>query len=177
MRLRLFHLFLTAGLLFLFVSGCGYRFTADSGSRLSSNQKVWVAYFENNTVYTNASVVLKRAFFDQFASMRGILPAGRPADGELLVEGRITGYVNTILSYTAADTAKEYRLTITSEVTVRRASSGKDSKPLWKGTVSAWQDYPVGATVELQRSSEDAALSAASGKLAQKVIFNLEQNY
>lgn len=161
----------------LALAGCGYRFTADSGSRLAPGQKVWVAYFENNTVYTNASVVLKRALFDQFASMRSILPAGRPDDGDIVVEGKLTGYGNSILSYTAIDTAREYRLTITAEVTVKRKTQDKTGKPLWKGTVTTWQDYPIGSTIEIQRSSEDAALSAAASKLAQKVIFNLEQNY
>ena len=161
----------------LLLSGCGYRFTADGGTRLDRGQKVWVSYFENNTVYPNASVILKRAFFEQFASMRGILPAGKPDEGDLKVEGKLSGYGNSVLSYTAADTAKEYRLTITAEVTVRSSSAGKDAKPLWKGTVSTWQDYPVAATIELQRSSEEAALTSASSKLAQQVIFYLEQNY
>ncbi len=164
-------------LLLLVSAGCGYNFTAHGGSRLSSKQKVWVAYFENLTVYPHASVVLKRALFDQFAAMRGILPAGEPDDGDIWVEGKLTAYGNSVLSYTAADAAKEYRLTITADVTVRRCSAEKDSKPLWKGSVVAWQDYPVGATIELQRSSEDAALSAAGRKLAQQLIFNIEQNY
>lgn len=159
------------------LTGCGYRFTADSGTRLSADQKVWVAYFQNNTVYPNASVTLKRALFDQFAALRGILPAATPDDGQLVVEGTLTGYGAGVVSYTAADSAKEYRLTVSAEVTVRRKGDAKHAKPLWKGTVSAWQDYPVSATIELQRNNEDAALVAASQKLAQQVIWNLEQNY
>ena len=159
------------------LSGCGYRFTSDSSNRLEAGQQVWVAYFQNSTVYPNASVVLKRALFNQFALMRGVLPAATPEEGELLVEGTLNGYGAGVVSYTAADVAKEYRLTISADVTVRRKSDLKEGKPLWKGTVSAWQDYPVSATVELQRNNEDAALLAAARKLAQQVIWNLEQNY
>lgn len=161
----------------LLLAGCGYRFTADSGTRLTSGQTVWVAYFQNSTVYPNASVVLKRALFDQFVTLRGILPAATPDDGDLLVEGTLTGYGAGAVSYAATDVAKEYRLTITAAVTVRRKGETKGARPLWKGTVSAWQDYPVSASIESQRSSEDAALVAASRKLAQQVIWNLEQNY
>lgn len=164
-------------LITVLVTGCGYRFTADSGTRLAAGQRVWVAYFQNNTVYSNASVTLKRALFDQFAAMRGILPAAGPDEGELVVTGTLTGYGAGAVSYTSADTAKEYRLTISAEVTVRRREDGANAKPLWKGTVSAWQDYPAAATMELQRNSEDSALAAASRKLAQQVIWNLEQNY
>lgn len=159
------------------ISGCGYRFTADSGTRLPAGQKVWVAYFQNNTVYPATSVALKRALFDQFATLRGIVPAAAPEEGELQVEGVVTGYGLATVSYSAADVAKEYRLNISAEVTIRRKGDAKDVKPLWKGTVSAWQDFPVAATIEMQRANEDAALLAASRKLAQQVIWNLEQNY
>lgn len=161
----------------LLLAGCGYRFTADSGTRLPAGQKVWVAYFQNSTVHPNASVTVKRALFDQFAALRGVLPAHAAEEGDLLVEGVLTGYGAGVVSYTAADTAKEYRLTLAAEVTVRRKGEAKDAKPFWKGTVSAWQDYPVSTSLELQRNSEDAALLAASRKLAQQVIWNLEQNY
>jgi outer membrane lipopolysaccharide assembly protein LptE/RlpB len=159
------------------LAGCGYRFTADSGTRLPAGQKVWVAYLQNTTVYPAASVAVKRALFDQFSAMRGIMPAATPAEGDLLVEGVLTGYGAGNASYTATDRAKEYRLTVTAELTVRRKGEDKSVKPLWKGTVSAWQDYPVAATIELQRGNEDAALLAASRKLAQQVIWNLEQGY
>lgn len=159
------------------LTGCGYHFTADSGTRLSAGQRVWVAYFQNNTVYPYASVTLKRALFDQFAALRGVLPAATPAEGDLLVEGTLTGYGTGNISYTAADIAKEYRLSVSADITVRRKGDAKSAKPLWKGSVSAWQDYPVATTIELQRSNEDAALLAASRKLAQQVIWNLEQSY
>ncbi len=136
-----------------------------------------MAYFQNNTVYSNASVTLKRALFDQFAAMRGILPAANAGEGELVVEGTLTGYGAGAVSYTSVDAAKEYRLTISAEVTVRHRGDAANAKPLWKGTVTAWQDYPVAATMELQRLNEDTALAAASRKLAQQVIWNLEQNY
>lgn len=161
----------------LAVSGCGYRFTADSGTRLTAGQKVWVGYFKNTTVYPAASVALKRALFDQFATLRGIVPAASMDEGELKVEGVVTGYGLGTVSYSAADLAKEYRLTISAEVTVRRKQDPAEGKPLWKGTVSAWQDFPVAATIEMQRTNEDAALQAASRKLAQQVIWNLEQQY
>lgn len=168
---------LTVLLLATALVGCGYRFTADSGTRLPAGQTVWVAYFQNNTVYPAASVAVKRALFDQFSAMRGIMPAATPAEGDLMVEGTLTGYGAGNVSYTATDIAKEYRLTLSAEITVRRKGDDKSAKPLWKGPVSAWQDYPVAATIELQRSNEDAALLAASRKLAQQVIWNLEQSY
>jgi outer membrane lipopolysaccharide assembly protein LptE/RlpB len=163
--------------LVLLLAGCGYRFTADNGSRLTAGQAVWVPYLKNATVYANASVELKRALFEQFAEQRNILPAATPEQGDLILEGALIGYSTNVVSYSAADTAMQYRLTITADITVRRRGDAKDAKPFWKGTLSAWQDYPVSATVELQRSSENAALAVASRKLAQQLIWQMEQSY
>jgi outer membrane lipopolysaccharide assembly protein LptE/RlpB len=171
-RLGAFLLVLT-----LLLAGCGYRFTADSGTRLAAGQTVWVPYFKNATVYANASVALKRAIFEQFAEQRNIMPAATPEQGDLVLEGALTGYGNVAVSYSAVDTAMEYRLTISADITVRKRGDAQNAKPLWKGTLTARQDYPVSATIELQRSSEDAALSAASRKLAQQLIWQMEQNY
>lgn len=159
------------------VAGCGYRFTADSSTRLSAGQTVWVPFFKNATVYANASVILKRAVFEQFIQQRGILPAADPGGADLVVEGTLTGYGAGVVSYAATDTAKEYRLTLSADISVRKRGDGQQVRPLWKGSVTAWQDYPVAATVELQRSNEDAALAAAARKLAQQLIWNLEQVY
>lgn len=164
-------------MLCLLLAGCGYRFTADSGSRLAAGQTVWVPYFKNATVYANASVALRRAIFEQFSEQRNIMPAAAPDQGDLILEGALTGYGNGVVSYSAVDTAMQYRLTITADVTVRKRGDVSGAKPLWKGTLSAWQDYPVGTTVELQRSSEDAALTVASRKLAQQLIWQMEQSY
>lgn len=168
---------LFAFVMVLSISSCGYRFTADGGSRLTAGQKVWVAYFKNSTVFPNASVVLKRAIFDQFAAMRGITPAGSKGDGDIQVEGILTGYGASAASYTSTDTVKEYRLVISANVIVRKKSADLKAKPIWSGSVSAWQDYPVSSTIEMQRNSEDAALAAASRKLAEQIIWNMEQVY
>jgi hypothetical protein len=168
---------LTALLLLLAISGCGYRFAADGGSRLDAGQTVWVAYFKNDTIYPQAAVQLKRALFERFSAMRGISPAGSKEEGDLLVEGVITGYGLNAVSYSAADLVKEYRLIISAEVTVRRKGDKPDAKPLWKGTVSARQDYPAETIIELQRNREDAALLSASRKMAQQIIWAMEQNF
>lgn len=164
-------------LLLLAITGCGYRFAADGGSRLDAGQTVWVSYFRNDTIYPQAAVQLKRALLERFYAMRGISPAGSKEEGDLQVEGVITGYNLNAVSYSAGDAIKEYRMIISAEVTVRRKGDKPDTKPLWKGTVSARQDYPAETLIELQRNREDAALLSASRKMSQQIIWALEQNY
>jgi len=165
---------LLAGLL---LGSCGYRFTADSDTRLAANQTIWVPYLKNATVHANASVLLKRALFEQFAAQRGIAAATAPEQADFVIEGSLTSYGASVVSYSAADTATEYRLTLTAQLVVRKRGEDKQATPLWQGTLTTWQDYPVGATLELQRSSEDAAMQAACRKMAQQLIWHLEQQY
>ena len=164
-------------LLVIAISGCGYRFAADGGSRLDSGQKVWVAYFKNDTIYPQTAIQLKRALFEQFSAMRGISPASSKEDGDLIIEGVVTGYGLSVVSYSATDTAKEYRLVVSADVTVRKKGDKPDSKPLWKGSVSARHDFVAEAVVEMQRNREEAALASACRKLAQQVLWGMEQNY
>lgn len=164
-------------LLLALTAGCGYRFTVDQGTRLAAGSTVWVPFFRNATVYPLASVALKRALFEQFAAQRGVMAASAPETADLLLEGTLTGYQSTAASYTAADRAREYRLTISAEVTVRRRSDAVGSAPFWKGALSAWQEYPASASIEQQRRNEEAALAAAARKLAQQLVWQMEQVY
>lgn len=169
--------YLLSGLLAIVLAGCGYHFTADSGTRLQAGQTVWVAYFDNRTVHGNASVALKRALFEQFEQQRGIPAAPSSERADLIVEGALKGYQTAAVSYSADDSAREYRLTIIVEATVKKRGSALGDRPLWKGTLTASQDYPVSTLLEMQRSSEDVALLAASRKLAQQLIWQAEQQY
>jgi len=161
----------------LLITACGYNFTADTSTKLTANQTVWVAYFKNITVYPSATVALKRAFFEQFGSQRGILPAASEKEGDILISGKITGYGINEVSYTAADIAKEYRLTLTSEITATRQKDDGSIETIWQGVLSAWHDYMVTGSIEEQYRNEEAALQIAARKLAQNAIWQMEQNY
>ena len=106
--------------------------------------------------------------------MRGISPAASSSAADLLVSGVLRSYGLTAMSYTAADRAREFRLVIDVELEMRRKGEGN---PLWKGKLQAFQDFPANDDLALQRNSEEAALAAASKKLAQKLLNAVEQSY
>jgi outer membrane lipopolysaccharide assembly protein LptE/RlpB len=160
-------------LLFMLV-GCGYRPAASAGNRLDSNHRLWVAFIANETVSSTAQTVVRRALLDEAHAMRGIAPAGSFETADLQVSGTLRSYSNRAISYTAADRAREYRLTIDVELELR---STTDKGLAWKGTLQASQDYPGNADLALQHSAAEAALAAASRKLAQKFLITLEQSY
>lgn len=161
-------------LLLSLLAGCGYRLAGSADNRLASGQSLWVAFIANETVSPTAQTVLRRSLLEEAHSMRGMVPAGSMADANLLVSGALRSYTIQAVSYTAADRAREFRLTIAVELELHRQG---ETAPLWKGTLQSVQDYPANTDLALQRNSEEAALAAAGRKLARKFLSNVEQSY
>jgi outer membrane lipopolysaccharide assembly protein LptE/RlpB len=99
---------------------------------------------------------------------------------ELLLTGTIVTYATTPLSYTSADQVREYRATMTVDATL---TEKRTQKILWKGTLSASQDYPANINlaqqnrISLQQDSEEAALQEISRKIAQQLFQKMSENF
>ena len=141
---------------------------------MASGQTLWVGFIANESTSSTAQTVIRRALLDESHAMRGLLTAGSQAEADLIVNGKLLSYSNQAVSYTAADQAGEYRLTIDVELELYR---NKSDAPLWKGSVTAFRDYPANNNLALQRSAEEAALAAASHILAQKFLISIEHSY
>ena len=165
---------IAAAFILIVVAGCGYRPVATSTNRLDSNHRLWVSFIANETISSTAQTVIRRALLEEAHTMRGIAPAGNSAAADLLVSGSLRSYSSGAISYTSLDRAREYRLTIEVELELR---STVDKDLAWKGILKASQDYPANDDLALQHSAEEAALAAASRKLAQKFLTTLEQSY
>lgn len=165
---------LLSAMLLMLISGCGYRFAASTDNRISSDEKIWVSFIANETASPTAQTVIRRALLDQLHIMRGVAPAGSLEQANAVVSGTIRSYSGRVLSYSAVDRDREFRLTIAVELELRRKG---DAAPVWKGTLQAFQDYPASDDLALQRNAEEAALVAASQKLAEKFITAVEQSY
>lgn len=160
--------------LLVLVAGCGYKFAGSAGNRLESNQLIWVPFIANDTISPSAQTVLRRALLEEAHALRGIASAGSAETADLLVSGALRSYGLTAASYTAADRVREYRLAIDVELELRRRG---ESVPLWKGRLQSSQVFPANDDLALQRNAEEAALAAASKKLAQKFLTSVEQSY
>ncbi len=168
----------------LLLAGCGYRLTSDpSLPSPLSGKKVAVPVFVNKSYRANVGVILAGSVVDEFARRTGGRVVGEDA-ADVILSGTVLSCSNTPISFTAADTVKEYRMLVTVEATLTEKST---RKVLWKGTLSWSQDYPVNTTVvvrqssavfrpvssatniALQQNSEDAAIRDISARLAQQI--------
>jgi outer membrane lipopolysaccharide assembly protein LptE/RlpB len=158
----------------LTLSACGYHFAGSTANRLAAGQSLWVSFIEIEIDSPSAQTVLRRALLEECHALRGLYPADSSATADLRMKGRLQSYAVRAMSYSALDQVKEYRLTVEVEIELFRKG---ETTPLWKGTIQSYQDYPANKDLALQRSSEEAALAAASHILAQKFLMAVEQAY
>jgi outer membrane lipopolysaccharide assembly protein LptE/RlpB len=166
---------LLAGLvILLYMSACGYHFAGSTANRLATGQSLWVSFIAIEIDSPSAQTVLRRALLEECHALRGLYPADSAATADLGIKGSLRAYSAQAMSYSKQDQVKEYRLTVAVELELTRKG---ETKPFWKGTIQSYQDYPANTDLALQRSSEAAALDAASHILAQKFLMAVEQAY
>jgi len=165
------------------LNGCGYHHMGVSGLPPAlAGKRIAVATFTNRGYRAKMGAILTGSLIDEFAKRTGGLVVAEK-DAELKLDGAILSYTTSAISYTAADTVKEYRAVVTAECSLTERSSGK---VVWKGTVTQWQDYPVNSAVAgppnsdavaLQQNSEDAAIREISRKIAQQVYQDVSDGF
>jgi outer membrane lipopolysaccharide assembly protein LptE/RlpB len=162
-----------------FLNGCGYHLASGGGtSSLIAGKTVTIPMWRNKSYRPNLEAVLTGSLINEFALRSGgMVVAEETAD--LTLTGTIVSYVTTAVSYTAADQIREYRATMTVDAAL---AERKSQKVLWKGRLSASQDYPTTANsipqhIALQQNSEEAALREISRRLAQQLYQKMTENF
>lgn len=168
-----YRVLLLVALVFI-LSGCGYSLTNSSSQQLAAGQTLWVPFIGNESVSPTAQTVIRRALYDECHALRGLVAAGSEATADLYMKGRLVSYANKIISYTAADRVREYKLTLEVELELYRSGT---ALPIWKGILQGSSNYPANANLALQRNAEERALDAAARIISQKFITATEQSY
>jgi hypothetical protein len=135
-------------LVLLFLSACGYRFTAPGGPLPEGIRKVRAPIFENTTQETGAEVLFTQALREQL-ERAGTLGGD---DAEPHVRGIITGVSSGALVSTPGR-LPNYRLNASARLVL--VSRGKE---LVATEISGGEDFPPGADVLLTESNRAAAL-------------------
>ena len=143
------------------LTSCGvYSF---SGASIPAEAKtVSVQYFPNNAQLVNPllSNTLTNALNDMFVNQTTLQSVAQ--NGDLAIEGEITGYVTSPIAITGNQTAAMNRLTVT--VNVRFTNRYEESKN-FEQKFSQYQDYP---------SNQD--LNAVQDALVEQIVEDLCQD-
>ena len=146
------------------LNSCGiYTF---SGASIPAEAKtVSVQYFPNNAQLVNPllSTTLTNALNDMFVNQTTLQSVAQ--NGDLALEGEITGYTTTPIAITGNQTAAMNRLTVTVNV---RFTNKYDETKNFEQRFSQYQDYPSGQDLS---SVQDVLVETIVEDLCQD-IFN-----
>lgn len=149
---------------FCLLNSCGiYTF---SGASIPAEAKtVSVQYFPNNAQLVNPllSTTLTNALNDMFVNQTTLQSVAQ--NGDLALEGEITGYTTTPIAITGNQTAAMNRLTVTVNV---RFTNKYDETKNFEQRFSQYQDYPSGQDLS---SVQDVLVETIVEDLCQD-IFN-----
>jgi outer membrane lipopolysaccharide assembly protein LptE/RlpB len=164
----------------ILLGGCGYHLTSEAQTTsLLAGKTIAIPMWRSKIYRPNLEAMLTGSLIDEFALRSGGMVVAEDA-AELLLTGTIVTYATVPMSFTAADQVKEYRATMTVEATLAEKRS---QKVLWKGILSASQDYKaindpaLQNRIALQQNSEDAALREIDRKIAQQLFQKMWENF
>lgn len=152
------------GLLGLLLSGCaGYRLGPTNGVR-AGERSIQINPFLNKTIEPRLSEAVAISLRKNL-QRDGTYRLNTHNEGDIIVTGAIVSYDRTQLSYQPRDilTPRDYRISITAQVTARDRNSGKvllDRPVTGRTTVRVGQDL---------NSAERQALPLLADDLAQNV--------
>lgn len=143
-----------------FFSGCAYRVGPTNGDR-AGTRSVQVTPFQNKTIEPRLIEAVSFALRRQI-QQDGTYALDTHNEGDVIVTGTILNYERRGISLQSRDalTPRDYRLTITAQVTAKERSSGK---VLLNRTVTGYSDIRIGTDLS---SAERQALPLVAEDLA-----------
>ncbi len=150
------------------IQGCSYSFTGASIS--PSVKSISVSYLPNNAalVQPTLSRKLTEAIRDKFTSQSNLALVG--SNGDLNIEGEITGYTTEPVAITGQQQAALQRLKITVNI---RFTNKQDEKQNFETSFSRFQDYDAKQRLaDVQESLIDIINEELAQDIFNKAVVN-----
>lgn len=150
-------------LLLFVLSGCGYHVAGKAGQMPGNIETLSIPVFTNSTLKPNVESIVTSAFVNEFVATVRIID-----ESPFRLEGEITSYGLTPVSFSSSDVNQEYRLTVSMSLRIYDKDTGKT---LWQDKdVLDTEDFSVNtADVSATRDNETAALQKLSRDTARLV--------
>lgn len=141
-----------AALAAVLLSGCGYHVAGKAGQMPGNIETLSIPVFSNRTIKPDIESVMTSAFVNEFITTMRVRE-----NSPYVMDGVITSYSLTPVSFTKSDVSQEYRLTVMMELVIL---DRVDGKVIWKdSTVTDYEDFSVSAVdIARTRDRESEAL-------------------
>jgi hypothetical protein len=155
------------------IVSCGYHLPGWADVAKVEPRPVHIAIFVNKTYRAHLEGKITNQVIQEFSRGKAF-PVAHSEDAQLELSGSITSYSAGTVAYSATDTAVIYRATMTIEATLREKAT---NRVVWKGSLSASEEYPAQADLALQQNSENAAIDSISRKLSQRLYLDIVEDF
>ena len=159
--------------LVLLLAACGYH-PVGQGRFPDGVRTIQVSLFENRTYEPLLEDIVTNQVIEEFSRRRPLRVVSRENKADARLEGAVTGFQVSAISYDQDDRIGQFRATVAIEAALR---SFDDGRVLWKGRLSWSQDYPINTDKSVQEDSEAAAVRLIAGRLAQNLYYRMQQNF
>ncbi|HBG45520.1 MAG TPA: hypothetical protein DDW94_00860 [Deltaproteobacteria bacterium] len=123
-------------LVLLLFAGCGYHVAGKAGQMPGGVETLAIPVFTNKTIKPDIESAVTSAFVSEFVTTVSV--AG---DAPFVMEGVITAYSLTPVSFTKSDVNQEYRLTVTMSLRILNENTGA---VIWQDrSVTDYEDFAV----------------------------------
>jgi len=165
---------LAALCLLLGLTACGYHFYGQTGALPGGVRSIYIPLFINKTAEPQLENRLSSVVSEVFARNEKLSQVESADRAKAVLEGVISSYHSTPLSYDKHDNISEYRSTMVVDAKLRQVSDGR---LLWQGSVTWHADYIAAADKALQEDLEQVAINEINRRLAEELFYRLLENF
>lgn len=162
--------------LVLSLSGCGYALVGRGSNIPEDVKSVYLRALENRTQRSQVEQSLTRAIADELVTRQRFAVVGSEAEANAEIQGAVTGFGVTPVTFDNTGRATEYEISITAQIVFKRL--GTEGKVLWKSDRYTFREtYPVDPSSTTYFDQEDEAIDRASQRFAETLITDLLEGF
>ncbi len=158
-----FRIFILVVMLSIF-QGCGYHLRGAGDALPEDVRTLAISNFKNNTYEADMETLISVSLSEEFSRSKRLLMVSE-TDADLILEGTITSFRNSPVSFSSSDVATDYRLELTIDLTLKR--NGGDL--MWSDRgVKEMTDYKsVPGNLAITQTNMDEAKSVLAKDMAE----------
>lgn len=162
--------------LVLSLSGCGYALVGRGSNIPEDVKSVYLRALENRTQRSQVEQSLTRAIADELVTRQRFAVVGSEAEANAEIQGAVTGFGVTPVTFDQTGRATEYELAITAQITFKRV--GTEGKVIWKSDRYTFREnYPLDPTAANFVDLENETIDKASKRFAQTLVTDLLEGF
>ena len=159
--------------------GCGYALVGRGTNIPDDVAKVFVSPFENQTTRSEIEQFITSAVSNELVTRQRFTIVNTVDSADAIIDGKITTFRATPITFDADGRALEYETTIIASVTFKRAppSEGEDGEVLWSNSRYLFKEtYDLDASDEFF-DQENIALDDTAELFAKTMVSDLLEGF